>query len=269
MTDPAGSATPQTGDFTTTYTNDSTGQLLTSTDANTHTTTYSNYDAVGYPKTTTDALNNATDTVYDVRGNVLSVTDALGKTSSYTYDVFGRSLTKKQPKDQAAGIYINTPAPAYDANDNVTQTTAPNGAVTAYEYDKVDRMSASIDPRDNPTDTVAGAAAEDADLIRGIDPGRWRTIGSGRRSSTTSRWATSRPRRTSISPVHELTEPIRPIRLGAVRFEGLFVPGCRASRLDVLRDEVVDRVFTGEVDRVVLQRPRRSDWLQSGGLPIT
>jgi RHS repeat-associated protein len=152
VTDPAGSATPQTGDFTTTYTYDSTGQLLTSTDANLHTTTYSNYDPVGYPKTTTDALNKATTTVYDVRGNVLSVTDALGKTSSYTYDVFGRSLTKKQPKDQAAGVYINTPAPVYDPNDNVTQSTAPNGAVTTYEYDKVDRMSASVDPKDNPTD---------------------------------------------------------------------------------------------------------------------
>jgi len=66
--------------------------------------------------------------------------------------VFGRTLTKKQPKDQAGGIYVNTPAPVYDANDNVTQSTAPNGAVTTYQYDNLDRMTASIDPKDNATD---------------------------------------------------------------------------------------------------------------------
>jgi RHS repeat-associated protein len=152
VTDPAGTATPAAGDYTTTYTYDATGQLLTSTDANQHTTSYGDYDPVGYPKTTTDPLRNASHTEYDVRGNVVSSTDGLGKTSTYGYDTFGRPLDSKVPKDQAAGVYIVTPAPTYDANDNVVNAVAPNGAVTGYTYDAADRMTSATAPKYADTD---------------------------------------------------------------------------------------------------------------------
>jgi len=153
VTDPDGNAVSPPSGFTTTYTYDSSGQLLTATDANGNgnTTSYSNYDPNGYPQTITDPLTNATSFAYDVRGHVTSVTDPLGHVTTQAYDVFGRPGQKVVPKDQAAGVFITTPAPVYDGNDNVTQATAPNGAVTAYAYDAADERIARFAPQDTPT----------------------------------------------------------------------------------------------------------------------
>jgi RHS repeat-associated protein len=151
VTDPKGTSTPTAGDFTTTYTYDTFGQLLTATDANGHTTTYSDYDASGFPRTITDALDNATAFVYDARGQVTRVTDALGHHTTQSYDVFGRPLEKVEPKDEAAGVFITTPAPVYDANDNVTKVTDPNGAVHTAVYDADDRIVSMSEPKDTPT----------------------------------------------------------------------------------------------------------------------
>ncbi|NEE04775.1 golvesin C-terminal-like domain-containing protein, partial [Phytoactinopolyspora halotolerans] len=150
--DPAGTATDELGDYMTTYTYDSYGQLETETDANGNTTTYSDYHPAGYPKTITDALDNPTSMTYDKRGNVLTVTNANGVTSTYGYDLFGRPLESSQPKDEDTGDLIVTPAPVYDPNDNVLESTAPNGAVSTYEYDPVDRMIASTAPVDEAGD---------------------------------------------------------------------------------------------------------------------
>ncbi|GAA3597777.1 DNRLRE domain-containing protein [Kribbella ginsengisoli] len=152
VTDPKGNATATAGDYTTKYTYDLLGQLKTSIDANNNTTTYSLYHDTGYPTRITDALSKSSDVSYDVRGNVLTTTDAKLKTSTYTYDLFGRPLTSKVPKDQAANLYITTPAPVYDANDNVTQATAPNGAVSTNAYDDADQLVSSKAPKDLATD---------------------------------------------------------------------------------------------------------------------
>ncbi|MFI7067417.1 DNRLRE domain-containing protein [Kribbella sp. NPDC050124] len=151
VTDPKGNATATADDYTTKYAYDALGQLKTSTDANNNTTSYSLYHDTGYPQRITDALTRWTDFGYDVRGNVLAVTDAKLKTSSYTYDLFGRPMTTKVPKDEAANLYINTPAPVYDANDNATQATAPNGAVTTNAYDDADQLISSKAPKDVAT----------------------------------------------------------------------------------------------------------------------
>ncbi|MER6354763.1 DNRLRE domain-containing protein [Streptomyces sp. NPDC001634] len=137
--------------YTTSYTYDATGELLTATDANNHTTTYSNYDPSGYPDTSKDPLGNTTTAVYGPRGEVTSATDALGHTTTQNYDVFGRPLDGKTPKDQANGVYITTPAPVYDANDNITQKTAPNGAVSTAVYDANDQATSSTLPQDTST----------------------------------------------------------------------------------------------------------------------
>jgi RHS repeat-associated protein len=148
VTDPLGNTTPAADDYTTAYTYDTWGQLLTATDANGHTTTNSNFDPNGYPQAITDPLNKATTYVYDARGQVTKVTDALGKDTTQAYDAYGRPLESKAPKDQAAGVFITTPAPVYDANDNVTASTAPNGAVTTSVYDDADQLSHTLAPVD-------------------------------------------------------------------------------------------------------------------------
>src|SRR6266536_2638790 len=149
-TDPAGTASPAVGDFTTSYVYDSLGQLQSKTDANGHRTGYGDYDPTGAPRTVTDALNHTTSVAYDARGHVVSVTDARGKTSTFGFDLFGRPLESRVPKNAAAGDYIVTPAPVYDANDNVTVSTAPNGARTTASYDGVDQLAAVFAPNDTP-----------------------------------------------------------------------------------------------------------------------
>ncbi|MGA4840064.1 RHS repeat-associated core domain-containing protein [Streptomyces sp. G45] len=151
VTDPKGVASSTDGDYTTTYAYDAYGQLTKATDANGNPTLYSDFAPSGYPRTTTDALSKTTKTEYDERGQVTAVTDALGKKTTQTYDTYGRPLVSKVPKDQAAGVYITTPAPDYDANDNVTKSTAPNGAVSTAVYDKADQVTEATAPKDTDT----------------------------------------------------------------------------------------------------------------------
>ncbi|HZM81221.1 MAG TPA: DNRLRE domain-containing protein [Candidatus Limnocylindrales bacterium] len=150
--DPLGTASADPNDFTTTYTYDTFGQMLTARDANGNVTTNSRFDNNGYPQTITDALGKSTDFVYDVRGQVTTVTDALLKHTTQTYDTFGRPLVNSVPKDEAGGVFIVTPAPLYDANDNVVRSTAANGAVTTTTFDANDQVSFVLDP----VDTVGG-----------------------------------------------------------------------------------------------------------------
>ncbi|MEU1333100.1 DNRLRE domain-containing protein [Streptomyces sp. NPDC005865] len=151
VTDPKGVASAEDGDYTTSYEYDAYGQLTRATDANGNPTAYKDFVATGYPRTTTDALAKVTTTEYDVRGQVTEVRDALGKKTTRTYDAFGRPLVSKAPKDQAAGVYITTPAPEYDANDNVTVSTAPNGAVSKATYDEADQVVSATAPKDTAT----------------------------------------------------------------------------------------------------------------------
>jgi len=150
VTDPKGTATPDQNDYTSRYSYDGFGHLITQKDANGHTTVYGDYDANGYPRLITDALGCTTFYRYDGVGNVTSITDARGKTSNYTYDVFKRPLDTREPKDQAAGIQIVTPGPRYDRNDNVVTSTAANGAVTRVVYDQMDQQVATYSPKDEP-----------------------------------------------------------------------------------------------------------------------
>ncbi|WP_316959698.1 RHS repeat-associated core domain-containing protein, partial [Streptomyces sp. TRM68367] len=79
------------------------------------------------------------------------VTDASQKVTTQTYDTFGRPLVKTVPKDQAAGVYVTTPAPVYDVNDNVTTSTAPNGAVSTAVYDAADEITSATAPKNTST----------------------------------------------------------------------------------------------------------------------
>ncbi|MFG2331527.1 DNRLRE domain-containing protein [Streptomyces sp. NPDC048604] len=159
VTDPKGLATPTPDDYTSTSEYDTYGQLTKSTDANGHATVNSDFTPVGYPATITDAASNRSTFVYDERGNVKKVVNARGAEVTQVYDTFARPLEKKEPKDQAAGDFITTPAPLYDANDNITRTTAPNGTVSTSVYDKADQLTEAAMPGDAPTDPVRRTTA--------------------------------------------------------------------------------------------------------------
>ncbi|MFI2304514.1 DNRLRE domain-containing protein [Actinacidiphila glaucinigra] len=158
VTDPKGVSTQTAGDYTTSYEYNSYGQLTKATDANGNPTTNSDFGPTGYPNTITDALSKSTTFVYDERGQVRQVTDALQTVTTQTYDTYGRPLVKTVPKDQAAGVYITTPAPVYDANDNVITATAPNGAISTAVYDDADEVISATAPKDTPTSQVPTSA---------------------------------------------------------------------------------------------------------------
>ncbi|WP_258049647.1 golvesin C-terminal-like domain-containing protein [Streptomyces finlayi] len=151
VSDPKGTETVTTGDYTTSYAYDVHGQMTAATDANGNPTTNSEFGPAGFPAKITDALGKSTDFVYDARGQVTQVTDALGKKTTQTYDTYGRPLVSTVPKDQDAGALITTPAPVYDANDNVTTSTQPNGAVSTATYDPADQIVAATTPANNNT----------------------------------------------------------------------------------------------------------------------
>ncbi|MEU9702615.1 DNRLRE domain-containing protein [Streptomyces sp. NPDC047981] len=152
VTDPEGVASATADDYKSTTTYDAYGQPLTDTDANGHATTYANYGPHGYPATIKDALNNSTTFVYDERGNTKEVVNAKGAKVTQNYDYFGRPLDQKSPKDQAAGVFITTPAPEYDANNNTLKAFGPNGAETSSVYDAADQVTDSLSPKDEATD---------------------------------------------------------------------------------------------------------------------
>ncbi|CAL9644661.1 hypothetical protein SUDANB15_06419 [Streptomyces sp. enrichment culture] len=154
VTDPKGVASSAEGDYTSRSEYDEHGRVTKEIDANGHDTEYRSYDPVGYPKTILDALDNPSHFEYDIRGNVTKVTNAKDAVVSQTYDVYGRPLEKREPKDQAAGDFIVTPAPEYDANDNITKAYAPNGAETTAVFDKTDQRVETVDPADEPTGPV-------------------------------------------------------------------------------------------------------------------
>ncbi|NUT32038.1 MAG: DNRLRE domain-containing protein [Hamadaea sp.] len=148
VTDPAGAATTTAGDYTTTYTYDTWGQLLSVKDANGNTTAYGDHHPTGRPRRVTDALSKVSTIAFDDRGNVTELVDALGKKTTQTYDGFGRQLQLTVPIDQGAGQFAVTPAPIYDANDNVVRSTAANGAVTDAGFDACDRVTFVLAPKD-------------------------------------------------------------------------------------------------------------------------
>ncbi|MDQ1008833.1 RHS repeat-associated protein [Streptomyces sp. V4I23] len=152
VTDPEGVASATAGDYTATTEYDAYGQPTKQTDANGHATTYFGFGPHGYPTKITDALNNSTNFVYDERGNTKEVINAKGAKVTQSYDYFGRPLEQKQPKDQAAGVYITTPAPEYDANNNLLKVFTPSGAESSSVYDAADQVTDSLAPKDLTTD---------------------------------------------------------------------------------------------------------------------
>jgi len=145
--DPDG-AGPQVAPVTT-NTYDPVGNLQSVRDGNNHTTSYS-YDAAGRILTVTAPDLGVTTYTYDDAGNVLTRRDDNNHTTTSSYDDAGRLVSETGPDPDGAGSQT---APVtsytYDPNGNRLTLTDPNGNATptpgdgqtTYAYDRANRRT--------------------------------------------------------------------------------------------------------------------------------
>jgi RHS repeat-associated protein len=144
MVEPRGNvAGANPADFTTSYTYDAVGHVLTKTDPLGHTTT-STYDAAGNLTSVTDPRGYQTTYSYDSANRLTSVTAPGGPVTSYTYDAAGNRLTAVDPNN-------HTTSYSYDADNRRISETTPKGEQTTYAYDANGNLSKTVDPRGNVT----------------------------------------------------------------------------------------------------------------------
>lgn len=155
---------------TTTYTYNSIGQVLTTdgprTDVNDITTF--TYDSMGNRATVTNALNQVTQIPdYDANGNPLTIIDPNGVTTELTYDVRQRLTGRTVAADT---VDEATTAFTYDAVGQLTRITKPDGSYLDYEYDDAHRLAAIQDNLGNRIEyTLDAAGNHTAENI--YDPG--------------------------------------------------------------------------------------------------
>ncbi|MCX4745456.1 DUF6531 domain-containing protein [Kitasatospora sp. NBC_01287] len=190
VTDPRGNvAGADPTKYTTTYTFDAAGRLLTSTDPTGGKALYS-YDGAGNRISVTDPLGNRATSTYDNAHRLLTSTDPAGNRSSYTYDANGNQLTATDPtgattsstydadnnrltlttaRGNAAGATAAayTTSYTYDSLGNLTSTTDPSGAVTKTTYDAFSRPVTAVDALGNTTTSAYDA---DGNLLSTTDP---------------------------------------------------------------------------------------------------
>jgi RHS repeat-associated protein len=146
---------------TTSYTYDTSGNMLTQTDA-TGTVTYT-YNSLGEVLTRTDQMNGVTTNTYNAQGNLLTTTDALNYTTTFTYDSHGQLLTATDPRNNTTTFIYDTSGNltrrtdalnnqtniAYDTRGQVTSVTNALNQTTSYEYDLAGRLKKIIYPDTN------------------------------------------------------------------------------------------------------------------------
>jgi RHS repeat-associated protein len=123
---PKGNVALPDGNYTTTYTYNGAGQVLT--------------EQTGLPSTVTNT--------YDTRGNVSTTTDATNVTTTYTYDLLGRRLTKSLPDPDGGGgpLGVLTSSYTYDAIGQLQSVTDPRGNTTSFVYDQKHQQIQAINP---------------------------------------------------------------------------------------------------------------------------
>jgi RHS repeat-associated protein len=128
---------PAAGDQTFSY-DDSTGNLLSSTDGIGNTTTYT-YDPMFNKLTSVkDTLGNMTLFTIDSRGNRLTQKDPNGNITSYAYDQYGELMSVTDALSQKTSV-------GYDVYGNLTSVKDAVGNVTAFQYDGNGRMTRTQD----------------------------------------------------------------------------------------------------------------------------
>jgi RHS repeat-associated protein len=123
----------------TTFTYDTLGRLLTTTDPLNWTTTLT-YDNAGNVATSKDHLNRITSFEYDAKNRLKKFIDPLLSETNYTYDGNGNLVTVKDAKNQITAF-------AYDSRNRLQSTTDPLGKSETYEYDGNDNLTKRITPK--------------------------------------------------------------------------------------------------------------------------
>jgi RHS repeat-associated protein len=146
VTKPLGNLAATPGTYTTTYTYNDAGQMLTiSTDfpsAETFT-----YDARGNRLSDTDALGNTTFYTYDLLGHLIGSTDALGSTSTDVYDAMGNVLASTDNR----GLTMTY---TYDSKEQLVKTTRPDGSIVTQTFDPAGNLVTQSDELGQTTTTV-------------------------------------------------------------------------------------------------------------------
>jgi RHS repeat-associated protein len=183
--DPRGSvagATPE--DYTTHYTYDAAGNVLTVTNPDDSVTRSSyddvgkltsattenpagavlskagyKYDAAGRTTEESDAVRVTSTSTYDSRGNRTSSTDAVGAKTTYTYDALNRVATMTTPRGNDAGANPDafTWSYGYDANGNQLSQTDGAGRKTSQSFDVLNRVATVTSPSGAVTTTTYDA----------------------------------------------------------------------------------------------------------------
>ncbi len=123
----------------TTFTYDTLGRLLTTTDPLNRTTMLT-YDNAGNVATSKDALDRITQFQYDAKNRLKKVIDPLLGETVYTYDGNGNLLTVKDAKNQITTF-------AYDSRNRLLSTTDSLGKMETYTYDANDNLLTRVTPK--------------------------------------------------------------------------------------------------------------------------
>jgi RHS repeat-associated protein len=123
----------------TTFTYDTLGRLLTTTDPLNRTTMLT-YDNAGNVATSKDALDRITQFQYDAKNRLKKVIDPLLGETVYTYDGNGNLLTVKDAKNQITTF-------AYDSRNRLLSTTDSLGKMETYTYDANDNLLTHVTPK--------------------------------------------------------------------------------------------------------------------------
>jgi len=163
------------------FTYDSHGLLLTSTDARGFTTSYQR-DTQGrvvqvtHPDDNTNPSDNPVESfTYDAMGNLTSHTDALGYSTQYGYDLLDRVTSITHPDNNSNPLDNPVESFTYDvAGNQLTQTDAL-GNTTLYSYDNLNRMQSVTSPDPDgagPLSAAVTSFTRDAvgNLTKSTDP---------------------------------------------------------------------------------------------------
>ena len=159
-----------------TFTYDSRGNLLSTTEQAIAATTAFTYEPIFNQVTSiTDPKGNLTRLDYDSHGNPIRITDPAGNVTSFTYDGRGQATSVTDPLgnltpdvpddhqtrftyDPVSGNLLTTTDPlgnvsalTYDAAGNASASTDAQGRTTTFAYDAMNHLSLVIDPSGGTT----------------------------------------------------------------------------------------------------------------------
>jgi RHS repeat-associated protein len=176
-------------------------------------TTYT-YDSWGRPLTTTDPLGNVTRTTHDSEGRATRVEAPGGSLTTTTYNLLNQVLTEEDPtgtqmKTQSASGLVSRSTFDTDARGNEVAVTDPIGRVTRSTYDKANRLTSRTEPTGAKTTYTYDAAGRE---VSRTDPRGhvWRqswTPGGRQATTTDPTGAVVRHNYDSVGRLASLTRP--------------------------------------------------------------